>query len=128
MLFKKKKIIIFILSILYPFFLFSANPSHLKKFKNTGVCKRCDLERADFQGANLKGSNLGGSNLKYSDLSLTNLENVNLGGANLTGANLDRAFMNETILCNTIMPNGFIQYSGCILPTLKQVLNALKID
>ncbi|MEC8223049.1 MAG: pentapeptide repeat-containing protein [SAR324 cluster bacterium] len=49
-----------------------------------------------------------------------------MGGADLRGAKLDRAFMNEAILCNTIMPDGRIEYSGCLLPTLKQLLNAFE--
>ena len=57
---------------------------------------------------------------------MTNLEQANLGGANLRGANLERAFMNEATLCNTIMPDGHIEYGGCALPTLKQILNALE--
>ena len=64
--------------------------------------------------------------LKNADLTLTNLESANLGGADLRGAKLDRAFMNEAILCNTIMPDGRIEYSGCLLPTLKQLLNAFE--
>ena len=103
-----------------------ADPQDYQKLKETGICRRCNLERVDLQGAQLKGVNLGGANLKNADLTLTNLESANLGGADLRGAKLDRAFMNEAILCNTIMPDGRIEYSGCLLPTLKQLLNAFE--
>ena len=106
--------------------LHAADPDDYLKLKETGVCRRCNLEQVDLQGAQLKGVNLGGANLRKADLTLTNLESANLGGADLRGANLDRAFMNEAILCNTIMPDGQIEYSGCLLPTLKQLLNAFK--
>ena len=114
------------LIILIPGILHAADPDDYFKLKETGICRRCNLERVDLQGAQLKGVNLGGANLRKADLTLTNLESANLGGADLRGANLDRAFMNEAILCNTIMPDGHIEYSGCLLPTLKQLLNAFE--
>ena len=114
------------LSLLVPAWLEGADPQDYQKLKETGICRRCNLERVDLQGAQLKGVNLGGANLKNADLTLTNLESANLGGADLRGAKLDRAYMNEAILCNTIMPDGRIEYSGCLLPTLKQLLNVFK--
>jgi uncharacterized protein YjbI with pentapeptide repeats len=114
------------LAISIPGMVYAADPDDYLKLKETGVCRRCNLERVDLQGAQLKGVNLGGTNLRNSDLTLTNLESANLGGADLRGANLDRAFMNEAILCNTIMPDGNIEYSGCLLPTLKQLLNVFE--
>ena len=109
-----------------PGILHATDPHDYLKLKETGICRRCNLEQVDLQGAQLKGVNLGGANLRKADLTLTNLESANLGGADLRGANLDRAFMNEAILCNTIMPDGHIEYSGCLLPTLKQLLNAFE--
>jgi hypothetical protein len=114
------------LIMMIPGMLQSADPNDYLKLKETGVCRRCNLERVDLKGAQLKGVNLGGTNLRNADLSLSNLESANLGGADLRGAMLERAFMNEAILCNTVMPNGQIEYSGCILPTLKQLLNAFE--
>ena len=115
-----------VLAMMVPGLLNAADPDDYLKLKETGVCRRCTLERVDLQGAQLKGVNLGGANLRNADLTLTNLESANLGGADLRGAKLDRAFMNEAILCNTIMPDGHIEYSGCLLPTLKQLLNAFE--
>ena len=112
--------------LLIPVMLDAANPEDYERLKKSGVCRRCNLEGIDLQGAQLKGVNLAGTNLRNSDLSMTNLEQANLGGADLRGANLERAFMNEATLCNTIMPDGQIEYGGCALPTLKQLLNALE--
>ena len=117
---------VFLSLLVFPAWLEGADPQDYQKLKETGICRRCNLERVDLQGAQLKGVNLGGANLKNADLTLTNLESANLGGADLRGAKLDRAFMNEAILCNTIMPDGRIEYSGCLLPTLKQLLNAFE--
>ena len=104
----------------------AADPEDYERLKKSGSCRRCNLEGIDLQGTELKGVNLGGSNLRNADLSMTNLEQANLGGADLRWANLERAFMNEATLCNTIMPDGHIEYVGCALPTLKQILNALE--
>ena len=112
--------------LLIPVMLDAANPEDYERLKKSKVCRRCNLEGIDLQGAQLKRVNLGGANLRNADLSMTNLEQANLGGADLRGANLERAFMNEATLCNTIMPDGHIEYGGCALPTLKQLLNALK--
>ena len=112
--------------LLIPVMLDAANPEDYERLKKSGVCLRCNLEGIDLQSKQLKGVNLGGANLRNADLSMTNLEQANLGGADLRGANLERAFMNEATLCNTIMPDGHIEYGGCALPTLKQLLNALE--
>ena len=106
---------VFLSLLVFPAWLQGADPQDYQKLKETGICRRCNLERVDLQGAQLKGVNLGGANLKNADLTLTNLESANLGGADLRGAKLDRAFMNEAILCNTIMPDGRIEYSGLSL-------------
>lgn len=118
--------ILFGIILLIPLMLYAANPKDYERLKKSGMCRRCNLEGIDLHGKLLKGVNLGGANLRNADLSMTNLEQANLGGANLIGANLERAFMNEAILCNTIMPDGHIEYAGCFLPTLKQLLNSIE--
>ena len=90
-----------------------------------------DLPQGQFRTGGSSGGAVARSQPWWSQLekcgfNLTNLESANLGGADLRGAKLDRAFMNEAILCNTIMPDGRIEYSGCLLPTLKQLLNAFE--
>ena len=66
----------------------AADPTDLKKLKDTGICIWCNLVSAD-------------------------LSDSNLAGANLDGTNLTGAAMNGITLCNTIMPNGSVFYSGC---------------
>ncbi len=118
--------LLLVLLTLFPVSGFAADPEDYARLTKTGICRRCNLQGANLQGVDLKGANLGGANLRNADLSLANLEQSNLGAADLRGANLERTFMNEAILCNTTMPDGRIEYSGCALPTLKQLLNALE--
>ena len=80
---------VFLSLLLCAAWLEGADPQDYQKLKETGICRRCNLERVDLQGAQLKGVNLGGANLKNADLTLTNLESANLGGADLRGAKLD---------------------------------------
>jgi len=40
---------------------------------------------------------------------------VNFDGANLERAKLTGALMLGVKLCNTILPNGAVEYSGCVL-------------
>ena len=66
----------------------AADPTDLKKLKDTGVCIWCNLVSAD-------------------------LSDANLAGANLDGTNLTGAAMKGITLCNTTMPDGSVIYSGC---------------
>ena len=91
-------VFVFLSLLVFPEWLEGADPQDYQKLKETGICRRCNLERVDLQGAQLKGVNLGGANLKNADLTLTNLESANLGGADLRGAKLDRAFMNLSLI------------------------------
>jgi uncharacterized protein YjbI with pentapeptide repeats len=91
----------------------AADPTDLKKLKDTGVCIWCNLVSANLSDANLAGADLNNANVRGADLSNVYLEGANLDGTNLTGANLTGTAMKGITLCNTIMPDGSVIYSGC---------------
>jgi len=69
------------------------NPEHLKRFKETGKCPKCNLQGADLRGvyrqhADLRGANLQGADLRYANLRAGYLDRTNLQGASLQKANL----------------------------------------
>ena len=82
--------------------------------------QRVNFQRAYLQGAKLMGADLRSTSFQGADLRGANLENANLQGANFDGANLEKAQLTGALmlgakLCNTVMPDGHVEYSGCIL-------------
>ena len=103
------------------------NPEDLEKLKKTNECEKCDLRGANLEGADLRKANLEGANLEGANLKDANLENADLRDANLDGANLKEALMGYALmsgakLCNTTMPDGHVEYSGCILKRIEELL------
>ena len=68
--------------------------------------RRATLTNADLVGANLSDSDLRGT-----------VSNANLKGAHTLGTKF-----NGAILCNTTMPEGHVEYSGCILTRIEELL------
>ena len=67
------------------------------------------LHGADLTGANLEGANLEGANLSY-----VNLQRANLDGRSLIYSKVNKTLFGGCRLCNTTMPDGRIEYSGCV--------------
>ena len=96
----------------------------LQRLKETNACPEGNLSEAvlvgtHLEGADLEGANLEGANLQKAHLEGANLSYVNLQRANLDGASLIYSKVNKTLfggsrLCNTTMPDGRIEYSGCV--------------
>jgi uncharacterized protein YjbI with pentapeptide repeats len=47
---------------------------------------------------------------------------ADLSNANLKGAHTLGTKFNGAILCNTTMPEGHVEYSGCILKRIEELL------
>ena len=47
---------------------------------------------------------------------------ADLSNANLKGAHILGTKFNGAILCNTTMPDGHVEYSGCILKRIEELL------
>ena len=63
-----------------------------------------------------------GANLSDSDLRGTVFLNADLSNANLKGAHTLGTKFTGVILCNTTMPEGHVEYSGCILKRIEELL------
>ena len=63
-----------------------------------------------------------GANLSNSDLRGTVFLGADLSNANLKGAHTLGTKFNGAILCNTTMPEGHVEYSGCILKRIEELL------
>ncbi len=83
------------------------NPEHLDTFKQTKVCRNCDLTGADLAGwtltdAQLEGSNLEGANFQGANLQRANFSEANLKRTNFQAANLQEAQFHKTNLHTTL--------------------------
>lgn len=134
-----------ILTLLLPFGLWAYEPEDLKKVKG-GQCPGCDLWGVNLENAQLPSANLRGANLKDSDLRRANLTNADfvgsdlsdsdlrgtvflnadLSNANLKGAHTLGTKFNGAILCNTIMPDGQVEFSGCAVRRMEEILIKLE--
>ena len=74
--------------------------------------RRATLTNADLVGANLSDSDLRGTVFLGTELSNANLKGAHTLGTKFTGV----------ILCNTTMPEGHVEYSGCILKRIEELL------
>jgi uncharacterized protein YjbI with pentapeptide repeats len=105
-----------------------ADPRDLRRLRQTGECKKCNLVGADLKYANLRNANLEEANLKNANLTGANLQEANFHRANLTYSSLKNAVIKDTDfseanlqgatlnyrelergdakVCNAIMPNG----------------------
>ena len=133
--------LILALALTLPLSVGAFKPEDLEELKKTHQCPNCDLEGANLVGANLWSADLKGANLRYAkleganleeanlkdaDLLRANLRDANLDGAYLKGANTKFAAMKGAILCNTTMPDGRIEYSGCILKRIEDALKRIE--
>ena len=119
--------LILALALTLPLSVGAFKPEDLEKLKKTNGCPNCDLSRANLKGADLVGTYLAGADLRNADLRGANLQEAKLQGANLVvtylaGAKLWKANLEGAILCNTTMPDGRIEYSGCILKRIEELL------
>lgn len=86
------------LGIIFHSFFLSAiafNQEHVKRLKDTGSCKGCDLSGADLSGADLSGADLSSANLSGAILCGANLSGANLSNSNTNGAKCLPAFSPE---------------------------------
>jgi len=67
------------------------NPDDVRKLRETGSCKACDLSNANLAGVNAHGGSLTNANLSHSSLYKATLRGADLTGANLDGAQLTGA-------------------------------------
>ena len=76
------------------------DPDDLKRLKETGLCKGCDLSKANLSGMNLQNAILADANLSNANLSGANLITATLTKAILRSANLTAADLFQTTLTN----------------------------
>ena len=74
--------------------------------------RNATLTNADLVGANLSDADLRGTVFLGAELSNANLKGAHTLGTKFTGV----------ILCNTTMPGGQVEYSGCILKRIEELL------
>ena len=78
--------------------------------------RRAPLTNADLVGANLSDADLRDTVFLNADLSNANLKGAHTLGTKFTGV----------ILCNTTMPEGHVEYSGCAVRRMEEVLIKLE--
>jgi len=107
------------------------NPEHLKRLKETNVCRDCDLQGAFLWVANLKGANLEGADLRRADLQKASLQGANLWKADLRGVDLQAANLQGAILSpegvKIALESGAINVPEAVVSQCFQLINFPKM-